>query len=130
MTQIKNWHVLVVEDDEDGQEVVQGILGYFNIGADVVATAEDSIERLQHYAYTAAVIDLGLPGIDGLELVRFIREQEAFASLPCVAITAYHTSKLKHESLEAGFNAYFAKPLDDTSFIRELDRVVTQGASW
>lgn len=125
MATMKNWHVLIVEDDRDGQEVVQGILGYFNIGADIAGDAEEAIALLSQSAYTAAVIDLGLPGIDGLGLVRIIREQDTLSTLPCIAITAYHTSKLKHEALEAGFDAYFSKPLDDTSFIRELDRVVS-----
>ncbi len=41
-----------------------------------------------------------------------------------MAITAYHSSQLKQEAFEAGFDAYFPKPLDDTSFARELDRVI------
>ena len=48
----------------------------------------------------------------------------ALVRLPCIIITAYHTSQLKHEALEAGFDAYFSKPLDDTSFLRELDQVI------
>ncbi len=55
-----------------------------------------------------------------------MRDQAAYKSLPCIAITAYHTSQLKKDALEAGFNAYFPKPLDDTNFIRELERVVGQ----
>ena len=125
MSPINNWRVLIVEDEADGQEVVQGILGYFNINTDVAETAEDAIELLARSQYTAAVIDLGLPGIDGLQLMRYIREQPTLMNLPCIAITAYHTSQLKREALEAGFDAYFAKPLDDTSFTRELDRIVS-----
>jgi CheY-like chemotaxis protein len=125
MSQMKNWHILIVEDEQDGQEVVQGILGYFHISTDVAENAENAIGLLNKTSYTAAVIDLGLPGIDGLELVRFIREQATLSKLPCIAITAYHTSKLKQESLEAGFDAYFSKPLDDTGFMRELDRIVS-----
>ncbi|MBI1258151.1 MAG: response regulator [Chloroflexi bacterium] len=124
MSNLKNWNVLIVEDEVDGQEVVEGILSYFNIATDVAATAEEAIQLLGKNRYTAAVIDLGLPGIDGLELMRYIREQPALSGLPSIAITAYHTSKLKSEALEAGFDAYFAKPLDDTSFARELERVV------
>jgi CheY-like chemotaxis protein len=128
MSNLKNWNVLIVEDEVDGQEVVEGILGYFNIATDVAATAEEAIQLLAQQRYTAAVIDLGLPGIDGLELMRLIREQQALAGLPCIAITAYHTSQLKREALEAGFDAYFAKPLDDTSFTRELERVVVNAS--
>jgi len=127
MSDMKNWTVLVVEDEADGQEVVQGILGYFDIGTDAVGTAEDAIALLRQRHYNAAVVDIGLPGMTGLELVQYIRDQKAFAHLPCIAITAYHTSQLKQDAFEVGFDAYFPKPLDDTSFVRELDRIISNG---
>ena len=88
MSDMKNWNVLVVEDEADGQEVVQGILGYFDIGTDAVGTAEDAIALLRQRHYNAAVVDIGLPGMTGLELVQYIRDQKVFAHLPCIAITA------------------------------------------
>jgi len=94
--------------------------------ADVAFTADETLNLLSKNTYTAAIIDIDLPGMDGLELVTHIRDQAAYKSLPCIAITAYHTSQLKKDALEAGFNAYFPKPLDDTNFIRELERVVGQ----
>jgi AmiR/NasT family two-component response regulator len=44
--------------------------------------------------------------------------------VPRVAITAYHTAELAEQAIEAGLHAYFAKPLDATSFVRELEAVV------
>ncbi|MBI1276579.1 MAG: response regulator [Anaerolineaceae bacterium] len=120
------WHVLIVEDEIDGQEVVEAILGYFNISADAVGTAEDALHLLNQNQYTAAVIDLGLPGMDGIELISAMRNDSTYAQLPCVAITAFHSSQLKQQALAAGFDAYFAKPLDDTSFVRELDRIISR----
>lgn len=126
MVMMNQWHVLIVEDEVDGQEVVREILGYFNISADVAATAEDALHLLAEHHYTAAIIDLGLPVMDGIELVSTIRSQSNQPQMPCVAITAFHSSQLKQEALGAGFDAYFAKPLDDTSFMRELDRIITR----
>jgi CheY-like chemotaxis protein len=73
------------------------------------------------------VVDLNLPGMDGIELVREIRAHDVLQALPCIAITTYHTSAVKQQALASGFDAYFAKPLDDTAFVRELERVVTEG---
>jgi len=64
--------------------------------------------------------------MDGLSLVREIRSNSDTSSLPCVAITAYHTSTVKQQTIDAGFDAYFSKPLDDTSFIRELTRLLNE----
>jgi len=121
----KHWHVLVVEDEPDGQEVVRGILDYFNIAADTVGTAEDAIHLLNQNSYNAAVIDLALPGMDGMELVAAIRDSRNTASLPCIAVTAFHTSAVKQQALEAGFNAYLPKPIDDVAFVSALDRLIS-----
>ena len=124
MSDMASWKILVVEDEPDGQTVVAGILNYFNVSIDAVATAEEALDALQNNAYTAAVIDLALPGMDGITLIRAIREDSAISNMPCVAITAYHTSAVKQEAIDNGFDAYFPKPLDDTSFVRELNRII------
>jgi CheY-like chemotaxis protein len=122
---MQQWHVLIVEDEIDGQEVVREILNYFNISTDAVGTAEDALHFLGESTYTAAIIDLGLPGMNGIELLSAIRQIPTTQHIPCIAITAYHSSQLKHEVLEAGFDAYFPKPLDDTGFMRQLDHIIS-----
>lgn len=122
---MENWQVLVVEDEPDGQEVVKGILDHFNIQTDVVGTAEEALACLDQNHYAAAVIDLALPGMDGMELIASIRANENTANLQCIAVTAFHTSVVKRQVLEAGFNAYFPKPLYDTAFVGELNRLIS-----
>lgn len=124
MPEMKDWNILVVEDEPDGQEVVNGILGYFGINSVAVDSAEDALTLLGQGSFTAAVIDLMLPNMDGLGLVKAIRGRPAIANLPCIAMTAYHTSLVRQQALDAGFDAYFPKPLDDTTFVRELDRII------
>lgn len=125
MGAIDQWHVLIVEDEPDGQDIVTQLLELYKISAEVTGTAEDALAWLQQTDYTAAIIDLNLPGMDGIELIREIRAHAVLNALPCVAITAYHTSAVKQQALTSGFDAYFSKPLDDSAFIRELARVVT-----
>lgn len=114
----------VVEDEPDGQLVISGILDYFNIKVDAVGTAEEALVALGEKHYNGAVIDLALPGMDGLSLIRAIRKATNTASLPCVAVTAYHSSAVKQHAIDAGFDGYFSKPFDDTTFVRELSRII------
>ena len=123
---MNNWHILIVEDEPDGQVVVSTMLDYFNVTTDVVDTAEEALRFLEQSQYTAVVIDLALPGMDGIDLISAIRDTAEIADIPCIAITAYHTTAVKQQALEAGFDAYLAKPLDDTSFVRELDRITSR----
>ncbi|RMG79518.1 MAG: response regulator [Chloroflexi bacterium] len=126
MSAINQWHILVVEDEPDGREVIAAILGYYNVTVDVASHAEEALKLLAENQYTAAVIDLALPGMDGIRLINEIRNNPTTAHLPCVAITAFHSSQVRREALQAGFDGYFPKPLDDTSFVRGLDSVITE----
>jgi CheY-like chemotaxis protein len=121
---MNNWRLLVVEDDPDGQEVVSRMLRYHKIAVDVVYTGEDALEMLESHYYKGAIFDLSLPGMDGWTLLDNVRSNPHTAALPCVAVTAYHSADLAVKAIEAGFAAYFPKPLETTSFVRELERVL------
>jgi CheY-like chemotaxis protein len=118
------WHILIVEDEPDGQEVIAGLLGQFDIAADAVSTAEEALDRLARQGYTAAVIDLALPHMDGLTLLKAIRNNPTTANLPCIVCTAYHSSLVKRQAIEAGCNAYLTKPLDDHYFVKEIGKAI------
>ena len=118
--------ILVVEDDPDGQEMITTILRHMNFD---VETADDGEQASQMIfradaAYNAILIDLALPGKDGWDLLDEIMSNPDTEALPCIAMTAYHTSKLREEALRAGFTAYFPKPVDGTSLGRELDQII------
>jgi CheY-like chemotaxis protein len=120
-----NWRVLIVEDEPDGQAVVTSMLDHYQINAEAVANAEEALHSLSRDRYDAIVIDLMLPGMDGLELVQTIRNDPATRDLPCLAITAYHTSRVKADALDVGFDGYFAKPLKPDTFVTRLNQLMT-----
>jgi CheY-like chemotaxis protein len=121
---MSNWHVLVVEDDPDGQEVVSRILRHHKMTVDVAPTGEDAITMLAAIDYSLAVIDLSLPRIDGWRVLESIQTTPRTAQLPCVAVTAFHSADVAVKAIQAGFTAYFPKPLDPTSFVQELQSIV------
>lgn len=121
-----DWRILVVEDDPDGQVVVGTILEHMNIPIDVAGNSAEAEHFLfkTNTRYNAVIIDLALPDKDGWELLSEIQAAPSRAAIPCVAVTAYHTSKLREEAILAGFVAYFAKPIDSTSFVRQLEMIL------
>lgn len=121
---MNDWHVLVVEDDPDGQEVVALMLRHHRVATDMAYTGEDALKMLIHNRYTAAIIDLALPGMDGWKVLETIKSNPETASMPCVAMTAFHSADVAVKAIQAGFLAYFPKPLEATSFVRELQRLV------
>lgn len=118
--------VLIVEDDPDGQELIARMLMRANIPVEIAGTAEDALQLISPDEHVAIVIDLALPGMDGFELLSHIRHDDALSTLPCIAITAYHTPSLKQRVMNEGFDAYFPKPLDDVRFLRAVEDIVGQ----
>mgnify|MGYP000950027075 CR=1 FL=1 len=123
MNHFTDWHLLIVEDDPDGQEVLATIMDYHEIPYKMVSTAEEALELVRTTQYTAAIIDLQLPGMDGWRLMQAIRAV-AGGVLPCFAITAYHSGSLAVKAVEDGFAGYIPKPLEPTTFVREITRVI------
>jgi CheY-like chemotaxis protein len=121
---LSDWLVVVVEDEDDSKILVQELLNYHGIRSEATSTGEDALRILETTVPTLVIVDLALPGIDGWTLLAEIKRKPALRNVPCVAITAYHTAEVANEAIEAGFSAYFAKPLDATSFVRELVGIV------
>jgi CheY-like chemotaxis protein len=124
-TAVSHAKVLLIEDDPDGREVVGRILNHHRISTMTVGNAEHALVALQTQQFAAAVIDFHLPGLDGWSWFNAMKANPASASLPCIAITAFHSAEVAAKAVEAGFTAYFPKPLESSAFVRELVRVLT-----
>jgi two-component system, chemotaxis family, CheB/CheR fusion protein len=123
---VEQTRILVVEDDPDGQAVVSHVLQYLRYEIDVAGDADEALAFLVERTgeYRVAIIDLALPGRDGWELLSEIKGTPSTTDLPCIAVTAYHSSKTREDALLAGFTAYFSKPIEATSFARQLEAIV------
>lgn len=118
--------ILVVEDDPDGQEMITTMLQHLQFDVDTADDAESAGNALfrANNVYNAVIIDLALPGKDGWELLNEIIDNPETCDIPCIAVTAHHTSKLREETISAGFVAYFPKPIDATNLGRQLAQIV------
>jgi two-component system, cell cycle response regulator DivK len=121
---LADWTVIVVEDEEDSLELVHGLLEHYGIHCVGVPTAEQALSVLETTTPHLIIIDLNLPGMDGWELMGRLKGHRTLGRIPRVAITAYHSAEVANQAIEQGFDAYFAKPLDATSFVRELSGIV------
>ena len=107
-------HVLVVDDAEDGRDVLARLL---KLSGFTVETAEDGRHALEMTArrpYDAVLLDVMMPGIDGIEVLRALRRDRGLAptDLPVIMVTAVGESQQIVAALAAGANDYVTKPLD------------------
>lgn len=105
--------VLVVDDEADGRELVMTALRLH--GADVVSadSVENGLRVLDEQRPRALVSDIGMPVVDGLELIRAIRQRTKTngGRIVAVAVSAYARDEDRQRALDAGFDDYLAKPL-------------------
>ena len=104
--------VLVVEDNEKNMKLFRDVLqatGYSTLEA---TTGEEAVELALSQAPTLVLMDVRLPGIDGVEALARLRQNERTASIPVLAVTAQAMSSYRERFLEAGFDGYLAKPVD------------------
>lgn len=109
--------ILIVEDDEQLQRMLQSVLsqsGYLVVGA---KTGVGALEQLQRRKVDAILLDLGLPDIDGKEV---IRQAHAVSDAPVVVISARGSEREKIAALDMGANDYVAKPFDAGELLARL----------
>ncbi|MFN3415826.1 MAG: response regulator [Caldimonas sp.] len=122
--------VAYVEDNPSNVEVFRQVLG-LRPGLTLV-TAGDGISGLalvRAHRPDLVVIDIDLPGMDGLELCRRLRADPQTAHIPKVALSANAMPRDVEQAHEAGFEAYLTKPMDVPALIALLDRLLPGPAS-
>lgn len=115
--------ILIVEDDLDARELLLDWFETWQIHAEAVPDAEEALRLLQTHSYTGILIDLALPGLDGVSLLEKVRSQQK-AYIPCVAMTAFDNNSVRHHSLGAGFDAYLEKPLNEKVLLDTIKRIL------
>jgi two-component system, sensor histidine kinase len=99
---------LYVEDHADTREVVSGLLSRHGLSVDQAANAKDAMAMATKADYDLLLIDIGLPGMSGLELLPKLR---ATTKVPSIAITAYAYPKDVQSCYDAGFDRCLVKPV-------------------
>jgi signal transduction histidine kinase len=111
--------ILIVEDNDDARESLRLLLELD--GHDVMAavSGEDGLDHAQSREFAIALVDIGLPGIDGFEVARRLRATARGADLRLVAISGYGQPVDRKRAQAAGFDAHLVKPVD-TEHLRSV----------
>ena len=108
--------ILVVEDNERNLKLLRDVLEYAGYDVRVARTAEDGITLAVKEPPDLVLMDLQLPGIDGTQALRLLRENPRTADIPVVAVTAQAMKQDRERALEAGFDGYVEKPISVRAF--------------
>jgi two-component system, cell cycle response regulator DivK len=112
--------VLIVEDNPRNLKLARDILNHAGYPTLEAETAEDglALARAQHPALV--LMDVQLPGMDGVEALGLLRSDPVTADIPVIALTAFAMKDDRERFLAAGFDHYLEKPLDVRAFPRQV----------
>ena len=102
--------IVIVEDNEDARQMLKALLGLANHEVHDAADGKAGIELVAAVEPDIVVVDIGLPGIDGYEVARRLRERHK--NLCLVALSGYGQSEDRRKAVEAGFDIHLLKPVD------------------
>ncbi len=109
--------VLVVEDDRFIQEKLLKLLTSEGYAAEIADSGEDAVEMMQRQAFDMVVLDLGLPGMDGITTCRRIRQK---SKVPLLILTSRADASDRVLGLESGADDYLTKPFDPLELVARI----------
>ena len=119
--------ILIVEDDPAGGRLLQVLLTQEGAEVRLATTAEDALAVLQRFPARVLIVDIVLPAMSGLGLVRLLKADAATSGIVAIAVSVVDGPQTERASLDSGCAAYVRKPIDVQTFARTIQKHVTRG---
>jgi two-component system cell cycle response regulator DivK len=116
--------ILIVEDNKKNLKLVRDVLqvkGYETLEA---GTAEDGLKLARALAPDLILMDIQLPGMNGIDALRALRAEPATMAIPVIAITASVMQQDRQEYLRTGFNGFIEKPINLRKFLDTVQQTL------
>ena len=109
--------VLIIEDNELNMKLVRSMLNLSPYQVLEAKDAEDGILLAREHSPDLILMDIQLPGIDGLDATKIIKKDPMLKHIPVVALTSYAMQGDEEKAISAGCTGYIAKPIDTRNFL-------------
>jgi CheY-like chemotaxis protein len=110
--------ILIVDDNAQNLKLARVILAAEGYEVKTAIDAEEALTLLESFVPRLILMDLQLPGMDGLELTRLLRADPRYSGVIIVALTAYAMKGDNHKAFAAGCDGYMSKPIDTDALPR------------
>jgi PAS domain S-box-containing protein len=125
LPRLEGLHVYIVDDEPDARELLREVLEHRGAKVTSFASAEEALVGLGKAKPSVLVCDIGMPKMDGYQLIRVLRAEEARGErIPALALTAFARAEDRKRSLVAGYQAHLAKPFDVGELILVIANLV------
>lgn len=116
-----NKKVAIVEDNELNLRLFRDLLQAHGVKVEAVGDARDAMARIGAFAPDLVIMDIQLPHISGIDLIRQMKSDASLQNIPVMAVTAYAGKGDEARVREAGADAYVAKPISVARFISSVE---------
>ncbi len=116
--------ILIVEDNDKNRKLVRDVLTFKGYEVIETETGEEGVELARERSPRLVLMDIRLPGIDGVEALRRLRAEETTRGIPVMAMTASVMSEDRQKIMAAGFDAYQSKPINVTEFVAAVAQLL------
>lgn len=120
--------ILVVDDNAESAFVLALMLRHAGHAVDMAANGEQALRMGPTFVPRVILLDLGMPGMDGLQTARRVRQQRWGQDVVLVAVTGRGLPEDRQRTEAAGFNAHLVKPVDGDELLRVIDELLARQA--
>ena len=121
--------VLVVEDDSKSRKLVRDLLTFKGYEIIEAETGEEGVDLAQERRPSLILMDIRLPGIDGIRALERLRAEVTTRGIPVMAMTASVMSGDRQRVLDAGFDAFLSKPINVKGFLAAVEQLLERHRS-
>ena len=114
--------VLVIEDHEENRRILRYLLASASFEMIEAVTGEEGVAAAERERPDLILMDIQLPEVSGLEVTKWIKEDDNLKSIPIIAVTAFAMKGDEEKIREGGCEAYIAKPISVVQFLETVDR--------
>lgn len=119
-----NEQILIIEDNDLNRELVTDLLEARGFIVHQAREAEEGLRLAREHMPDLILMDLSLPGMDGLAATRALREDNCIRHLTVIALTAHAMKGDEQTALHAGCDAYLTKPIDTRTFVSKMETFI------
>ena len=116
--------ILIIEDNEKNRKLARDVLQFKGYQTVETETAEEGIRLAQESQPALVLMDIQLPGMDGITAVKHLRADPKTKAIPVIAVTASAMTHNRKTIMAAGFDGYQSKPISIKDFLEEVRRVL------
>jgi CheY-like chemotaxis protein len=121
--------VVIVEDNADARGLLQMLLQQDGYCVSAAGTGDQGLQLIREIRPDVAIVDIGLPGMDGYAVARAVRSQPELQSVLLIALTGYGQASDRLEAIDAGFDTHFTKPVDIKALENKLHQLAIAKAT-